>query len=48
MFRLIKQVFTVLLRFSRSLATESVSLNNEPCMVRPSLFGLNSVLSIHD
>ena len=29
MFRLIKYVFIVLLNFSRSLATECVSLNNE-------------------
>ena len=35
---LIKQVFNgLLLSFSRSLATKCVSLNNEPCMARPTL-----------
>ena len=34
MFSLIKQVFVVLLNFSESLATKSISLNGEPCMVR--------------
>ena len=33
MFRLIKQVFVALLSFSESLATRSMSLNNEPCMI---------------
>ena len=37
MVRLIKQVFTALLSFSRSLATKYVSLNNEPWMIRPTL-----------
>ena len=43
MFRLIKQVFIVLLSFSRSLATKCVSFNNEPCMIRPTLVDLNRV-----
>ena len=37
MFNLIKQVFIVLLSFRESLATKCVSLNDEPCVVRPSL-----------
>ena len=43
MFRLIKQVFIALLSFSGSLTTTSVSLNNEPCMIRPTLIDLNPV-----
>ena len=42
MFRLIKQVFIVLLSFSRSLATKCV-YDNEPCMARPTLTGLNPI-----
>ena len=49
MFRLIKQAFIVLLSFSESLARvakvsnriKCLSLNNEPCMVRPTLIDLN-------
>ena len=37
MFRLIA------LSFSESLATKCVSLNNEPCMARPTLIDLNPV-----
>ena len=33
MFRLIRQVLIGLLCFSGSLATNCVSLNNEPCMI---------------
>ena len=43
MFSLIKLVFTVLLSFSESLATKFLSLNDEPCMVRPILIDLNLV-----
>ena len=43
MFGLIKQVFNTLLSFSRSLATECVSLNNKPCLVSPTLIDLNPV-----
>ena len=43
MFNLIKQVFVVLLSFSRSLATKCVSLNDKPCMIRPTLIDLNPV-----
>ena len=43
MFSLIKQVFIVLLNFSSSLATKCLCLNDEPCMVRPSLIDLNPV-----
>ena len=46
MFSLIKQAFIVLLSFSESLAcnqTKCLSLNEESCMVRPTLIDLNSV-----
>ena len=43
MFSLIKQVFNVLLSFSGSLASNCVSLNDEPCMIRPTLIDLNPV-----
>ena len=36
-------MFIVLLSFSSSLATKCLSLNDEPCMVRPTLIDLNSV-----
>ena len=37
MLGLIKQVLFVLLSPSESLATKCVSLNDEPCMVRPTV-----------
>ena len=37
------QVFIVLLSFSESLATKVLSLNDKPCMVRPTLYNLSSV-----
>ena len=40
---LIKQVFIVLLSFSRSLATKYMSLNNEPCRNRFNLIDLKPV-----
>ena len=40
MFSLIKQVFIVLLSLESS-ATKCLSLNDEPCMVRPTLIDLN-------
>ena len=46
MFTLIKQVFAVLLSFNESLVqgkTKCLFLNDEPCMVRPTLIDLNSV-----
>ena len=46
MFNLIKQVFFALLSFSSSLALEQTKclfLNDEPCMVRPTLIDLNLV-----
>ena len=46
MFSLIKQVFIVLLSFIESLAsnrTKYLSLNDEPCMVAPTLIDLNPV-----
>ena len=51
MFGLIKQVLIVLLKFSSSLAhgakifdqTKCLPLNDEPCMVTPSLIDLNPV-----
>ena len=46
MLSIIKQVFILLFRFSSSLArnrTQSLSLNDEPCMVRPTLIDLKPV-----
>ena len=51
MFSFIKQVFIVLLSFSSSLTrvakvsdqTKCLSLNDEPCMVKPIFTGLNTV-----
>ena len=43
MFRLIKQPFIALLTFSRSVATKFMSLDNEPCMIRPTLIDLNLI-----
>ena len=43
MFSLIKEVFVVLLSFSVSLATKCLLLNDEPCMVRPTLINMNPV-----
>ena len=39
---LIKQVLILLLSFSSSLAIKCLSLNDEPCMVRPTLIELNT------
>ena len=43
MFSLIKQLFIGSLSFSSALATKFVSLNDEPCMIRPTLIDLNPV-----
>ena len=43
MFSLMKQEFIVLLSFSSSLATKCLSLNDEPCMVRPAVIDWNPV-----
>ena len=43
LFGLIEQVFIELLSLSGSLATKCVSLNNEPCMIRPTLTDLNDL-----
>ena len=46
MFSLIKQLFIVLLGFSSSLAhkqTKCLFLNDEPCMIRPTLTNFNPV-----
>ena len=46
MLNLIELVFIILLSFSTSLAhdrTKFVSLNDEPCMIRPTLIALNPV-----
>ena len=43
MFSLIKQVFIVLLGFSESLAKQYLFLNDDPCMVRPTLIDVNPV-----
>ena len=43
MFWLIKKVSIGLLGFRRSLATKRISLNNKPCIIRPTLIDLNLV-----
>ena len=43
MLSLIKQVFIVLISFSESLATNCLFLDDEKCIVRPTLVDLNSV-----
>ena len=43
MFSIIKQVFIKLLSFSEYLATKYLFLNDETCMVRPTLIDMNSV-----
>ena len=40
MFSLIKQMFIALFSFNRSFVTKCVSLNNEPCMIKPFLIDL--------
>ena len=40
---IMKQVFIAFLSFDKSLAIKCVSLNNELCMIRPSLIDLNPV-----
>ena len=42
-----EKVFTVLLSFSSTLATKCVSLSNEPCMTRPTLFYFNHIKLYH-
>ena len=41
MLKFIKQAFIALLSFNWSLATECISLNDEPCLVRSNLIDLN-------
>ena len=43
MFWLIKQVFIVLLGFSRSIVTKCMSLNDESCMIRSTFIDINSI-----
>ena len=43
MFSLIKKVFIVLLSFSSSLATKYESLNDQACMIRPTLIDLSPI-----
>ena len=43
MFSFIKLVFIVLLSFSESLATKCLFLNEEPCMVRPTIINISPV-----
>ena len=40
-------MFLALLNFSWSLATKCVLLNNEPCIIRPTLIDLSSVVLNH-
>ena len=42
-FCLIKQVFIALLSFTGSFVTKYVYLNNDLCMIRPTLIDLNPV-----
>ena len=44
MFIFINQVSTVLLSFSSSLATNFLSLNDGPCMVRSTLIDINTIV----
>ena len=41
MFKYIQQDFILLLNFSVWLARKCISLNNEPCLVRPPVIDLN-------
>ena len=43
MLSLIKQLFVASFSFSSSLATKCVSLNDEPCMVRPTLINFSPI-----
>ena len=43
MFRLIEQVFITLLSFGGSLITTYLSLNAEPCMIRPTFIDLKPI-----
>ena len=43
MFNFIKQLFIGLLSFSSSSTTKCVSLNDEPCIIRPNLMDLHPV-----
>ena len=43
MFNLVKQLIIVLLRFSVFLANKCLSLNDEPCMIGPTLTDLNLI-----
>ena len=43
MFSLIKQLFISLLSISKSFSTKCMFLNDNPCMVRPTLINLNPV-----
>ena len=43
MFSLVKKVFIVLLSFISSLATKCMSLNEEPCIFRPTPIDSNPV-----
>ena len=47
MFRRIKQVFNAILIVSSPLATKCLSLNDEPCNVRPTFIDLNPIESKH-
>ena len=44
MFIFINQVSTVLLSFSSSLATNFLSLNDGPCIVRSTLIDINTIV----
>ena len=46
MSKLFRKVFIGLLCFRRSSAIKCVSLNNEPCMIRPNFIDLSSAESL--
>ena len=43
MFRLIKQVFTAGMIFSGFLVSKAMPLNNESCVIRPTLININLI-----
>ena len=47
-YKMILSLFTVFLSFSKSLATKCLFLNDEQCIVRPTLIGMNPNELKHD
>ena len=42
MFRIIKKMFIILSSFGESVTAKCLSLNNQPCQVRPTIIDVNS------